>query len=87
MLEEQDQELLVVEIHHLRAELAKLRKVAERLAPLVKRAAEDSCTTSGYAPGFGGPGCFYCDIEEGHTPDCEAVAALAEFEAAAKEQP
>ena len=43
---------------------AELEAEVATLRTLVRRAAES------------GPGCFYCDVEEGHTADCEAAAAL-----------
>ena len=49
---------------------------AEKVVEVLKRSTTDSCVTGGEN---GGPGCFYCDTEEGHLPDCEAYAALAEF--------
>lgn len=66
-------------IAHLERRLA----AADALAALVHRAAQDSCTTSGE---YGGPGCFYCDTEDGHTDDCEAAAALRAYQET-KEQP
>ncbi len=41
---------------------------------LLRRAMTDSCVTTGENQG---PGCFFCDTEDDHADDCEAVAALA----------
>jgi len=57
------------------AALCALRARIEELEGLVRKAATESCTTSG---DFGGPGCFYCDTEEGHAASCPAAAALSE---------
>jgi len=65
-------------IAHLERRLA----AADALAEFVKRASEDSCTTSGE---YGGPGCFYCDVEDGHTKDCEAAEALRAYQETRKQ--
>lgn len=54
----------------LEAEVERLRAAVQ----VLRRATTDSCVTGGE---YGGPGCFFCDTEDGHTPDCDAAAALA----------
>ena len=55
-------------------------RTAERdaLVEFLKQAMTDSNVTGGT---YGGPGCFFCDTEEGHSEHCGARALLAEIEA------
>ena len=76
-----------VEIHHdrvadlevVKAELAVAKENSERLCALVLKAMTESCVTGGE---YGGPGCFYCNTEDGHATNCKAAAAI---DAASKE--
>jgi len=54
-------------------EIAHVWNCHDDLVALVREAATDSVVTGGE---HGGPGCFYCDTEEGHAPDCVAAEAL-----------